>query len=388
MLITHRARAVWTGEVWLEDAAVVTRGTEVVEVRPGRSQDGPALDGLLCPGLVNAHAHLELTHLAGRVPPAPDFPSWLSSLLAQRADTASADKAATNGAVEAVNQGTAALMDVSNRGDTAGAMAEAGLVGICQHELLGFHRADLADRLALARAEAQLEPRGRVWTRPGPHAPYSTPDALVQASSAPGPAPASIHLAEDPAEVHFLASGEGPFADVLDRLGRDWRWWRAPGLTPVAWLESLGCLGPDLLLVHARHVSDEDVVRIGRSRASVVLCPRSNRHIGGDLPPVAAMVRLGVPLALGTDSLASCPDLDLLGDVAELVRSIPDVPPESWLASATSAGADALRLPTHGRLQPGAQPGVLFLDGIRAPGDLHRVPERRWCVPPGGRLEA
>ena len=95
MLTTHRARAVWTGEVWLEDAAVVTRGTEVVEVRPGRSQDGPALDGLLCPGLVNAHAHLELTHLAGRVPPGPDFPSWLSSLLAQRADTASADEAAT-----------------------------------------------------------------------------------------------------------------------------------------------------------------------------------------------------------------------------------------------------------------------------------------------------
>ena len=100
------------------------------------------------------------------------------------------------------------------------------------------------------------------------------------------------------------------------------------------------------------------------------------------------MVRAGLKLALGTDSLASSPDLDVLGEVAELVDALPSVDPELWLRSVTSTGADVLRLSGWGRLRPGTRPGLLLLEGIGAPRDLRRAPPRHWLVRPGSSLDA
>ena len=93
--------------------------------------------------------------------------------------------------------------------------------------------------------------------------------------------------------------------------------------------------------------------------ATVVLCPRSNLHIGGRLADVPALLDDGVAIALGTDSLASTPDLSLWGEIATLARHFPAVPAARWLEAATRGGAQALGLPTHGTLAPGQRPGLL-----------------------------
>ncbi len=117
-------------------------------------------------------------------------------------------------------------------------------------------------------------------------------------------------------------------------------------------------LGPESLVVHAVDVDDEDLAALRRSGATVVLCPRSNRHISGVLPDLPRLLAAGIPLAVGTDSLASSPSLSPLEELAVLHRAFPEVDPRRhrsrWRWNGAAVGAPAV-----GRLSPGSAPGVL-----------------------------
>jgi aminodeoxyfutalosine deaminase len=146
---------------------------------------------------------------------------------------------------------------------------------------------------------------------------------------------------------------------------------RAPGQSPVDYLASLGAFdgGSPPLLVHMVHAGADDRRIAREARATVVVCPRSNLHIGGLLPDVPALLADGVAMALGTDSLASTPDLSLWGEMATLAGHFPAVPAARWLEAATRGGAEAIGLPAHGTLAPGKRPGVLdvLVDDLAAP---------------------
>jgi cytosine/adenosine deaminase-related metal-dependent hydrolase len=116
-------------------------------------------------------------------------------------------------------------------------------------------------------------------------------------------------------------------------------------------------LAPHHLAVHCVDLDDEDVALLKRTGATVVLCPRSNRFITGKLPRLDALLAAGVPLAVGTDSLASCPSLSPLADVAALWRAFPDVPAARIVALLWSG--PAVGAPHVGALAPGRAPGVL-----------------------------
>ncbi|MES1165302.1 MAG: amidohydrolase family protein, partial [Verrucomicrobiota bacterium] len=121
--------------------------------------------------------------------------------------------------------------------------------------------------------------------------------------------------------------------------------------------------------------------------ATVVLCPRSNLHIGGRVAAVDRLLEDGVHLAIGTDSLASTPDLSLWGEMATLAAHFPSVPPALWLEAATRQGARALGLPALGSLTPGKRPGVLdvLVEAPEAPLEsLVRdpTPSLRWVARP------
>jgi cytosine/adenosine deaminase-related metal-dependent hydrolase len=142
-------------------------------------------------------------------------------------------------------------------------------------------------------------------------------------------------------------------------------------------------VGPGLLLVHGVHLSAGEVALLARRGATLALCLRSNLWIGGEGPPIDALRRAGVPLALGTDSLASNDDLSVLAEVVAWARHRPDLP-RGWLwRLATVGGADALGASHLGRLAPGASPGVLQVDLD----DLHDLgagppPACRFLIPP------
>jgi cytosine/adenosine deaminase-related metal-dependent hydrolase len=361
----------------LPDAAVLLEGDGTVRaVGPRRALLGQApeehVEGALLPGLVNAHTHLELSHL-GLLAGGAGLPAWAGAVMARgNAAGETAAQGALAAARQAVAQGTAAVGDVGNGLAAVPAIGEAGLVGAFFHELLGSREARTGDAVADATRERQAQLRRHAWPARltyglAPHAPYSVGADLFRRIFALR-ALTSVHVAEDPAELALLLHGEGPWAALLERLGVP-AGSRSPGMSPVTYLASLGAFqGPQPpLLVHMVHASSDDRALARRFNAPVVLCPRSNLHIGGQLPDVPALLAEGLVLALGTDSLASSPDLGLWGEMQALARAFPAIAPSVWLTAATAGGAKALGLPALGTLTPGARPGLL-----------------RAALPPGG----
>jgi cytosine/adenosine deaminase-related metal-dependent hydrolase len=126
---------------------------------------------------------------------------------------------------------------------------------------------------------------------------------------------------------------------MLEKLGAWNESWTKPACDPVEYLDRLGYLVPGCLVVHGVHLSDEALARLRERRAVLVTCPRSNVWVGAGSPPAARFYGAGVPVAIGTDSLASAPTLNLFDELAELHRIAPGVAPSRLLDSATRVGA-------------------------------------------------
>jgi cytosine/adenosine deaminase-related metal-dependent hydrolase len=332
----------------------------------------------LLPGLINAHTHLELSWLRGRVPPAPSLPLWVRSLL--RARAAGDDGGAVEGALdEAVGTGTAAIGDISNTLLSTGPLAARAIPAVVFHETLGFDPADASERAAATRTRLQalaLPPSLRV--RMAPHAPYSTSAALIrllanESRFSTWPT-TSIHVAESPEEVEFLEKGGGAWDALLRDLGVPHGAWHPPGRRPVDYLDTLGVWRPGALAVHCVQVTAAELDLLVARDVTVVTCPRSNVWVGVGAPPVKRFVASGVRVALGTDSLASVGDLNLFSELQSLRELAPDVPARTFLEWATINGARALGLDAEwGALQPGHRARFLAVDLLRPTFDVEET---------------
>ena len=365
------AGALRDGALALDGDTIVEAGpTASVEARHGKAE---RLDAVILPALVNAPLHLELSHLAGRVPGGAGLPGWIGRFVAVRREVGEAGAAeAMTRAVAALDAaGVAAVGDVSNTLASLAPLAAGGLLGTVFHEVFGGDpaRFDAARAAAAAaRAAAPVAPGLRVVE--SPHAVYSTdPGRLRELLAGP---PASLHLAEDPAERAFVAEGTGPFAELWARLG-------LPGATPRPALarSPVALVAPHLkrgwLLVHCVDLDREDYALLVRSGATVVLCPRSNDHISRARPPLPSLLRAEVQLAIGTDSLASSPSLSPLAELARLRRDFPEILPRRLMPLAWNGAAVGAR--RVGRLAAGAAPGLLAvpLDGLRTDDPFEHV---------------
>ena len=331
------------------------------------------------PGVLNGHVHLEFSGFETPVGGGEDFAAWVGSLFAdERARGPRAPEVWSAGIAEVLASGTSWVSDVG--GGSAEAMRASGLAGICHHELLGFDAAMLPDAMAKAQRDGAV---GReVVERASPHAMFSTAPALVEACCRPGLAPATMHLGETEQEAAFLLRREGPLAELLDRLGRDWRPLAWPQRSAVENLANLGVLGPGLLLVHGVFVSAEDKAKVAEAGAGVCFCPRSNLHITGQLPDVPAWLEAGVRCVIGTDSRASSPDLDVWKDVAVLAEAYPQVPTERWVRMVTDGAAEVFGAKGFGRLEVGSKGGIYVWDAD----DLQELGrwQGTWWTPPQG----
>jgi cytosine/adenosine deaminase-related metal-dependent hydrolase len=321
-------------------ARELARGSDVREHR-----------GVILPGLINAHAHVELSHL-GAVAGGEGLVPWVRALLSVRAQ-GSGDEQAACGRVQAqrlASRGTVAVADISNDGRVAGELRVAGI------ELVDLH-----EHIAACELRAPTRP-GAVGTA---HATYTVGvPALKQLAAASGDRIRSIHVEEDPAEAQYLVEGGGPLALLLAERGAE-PMGTPSGRRPVEHLDALGLLGPGTLLVHLTFATPSTLELAASRGVLAVLCPRSNLHITGRLPPFREVRAAGLRTALGTDSLASSPSLDVLGDVQVLARAGAD--PAWLLAAATEVGALALELPHRGAIAPGRRPGLVVIgDGAHA----------------------
>jgi cytosine/adenosine deaminase-related metal-dependent hydrolase len=404
-------RALHADAIVTGDEAVIVDGAVVVGYRGEIADVGPAatvlpssagagvaverVRGVVLPGLVNAHSHIELSALRGQVPGGRGFVPWVERLIGARSELRAEQEAeAISAAIDELDAAaTVAVGEVTNSLVAVRALARRGLVGCVFHEVFGVEREPLERRVAaLAR---QMEEEVGDWPSPDlvytptPHTLYTThPDVvrrlLREARDRGGRA--SVHLAEHAAERRFLEHGDGPVADWYEsrlKLRRDRLEW--PGRSPIAFADEVGALAPFVIGVHLTDARPEELELVARRGCHVVLCPRSNLHIETRLPPLLSMRAAGLQPALGTDSLASNASLDVLGEARALADRFPTVPAEELLRMATWAGAQALGRSDVGRIARGSRPGLWAIDGevgsnpagfvlrqVRAP--------RRWLV--------
>ncbi len=263
----------------------------------------------LAPGLINAHAHLEMSHLKGRTASGQGFLAWIKSLVAQ--PLYQAEPAAMDAAIAQMQaSGTVLVADIATRnaGLAAERLAASGLWFLSFHEAIGQGKPPAA---------LPPQPGGRGRAAWAGHALYSTSGQVLARAKAVSNAaglPFSLHLAEHDDEVSILDHGGGPFAEMLAARGI-MKHFDAPGKSPVAHADSLGLLDGKTLCVHCVKVGDEDINILARCKAPVCLCPRSNEHIGVGRAPWEKLMEAGITLCLGTDSLASNQDLDLWAEV-------------------------------------------------------------------------
>ena len=318
----------------------------------------------ILPALVNAHTHLELSYLHGRIRSGDSFIDWIRRLMALRREFPdAADPRILDEARAAIRfaraSGTGLIGDISNTLVTVPLLRDEGMSAHVFYELLGFSVADAEGRVRSAREKAAVHgsygPRLRVSV--APHAPYSVSPALfssIRAELDAGEMPvSSVHLGESEAEIEFLRHGTGAFRQLLEELGVWNSDWQPPGSSPVSYLSELGFLDRSVLAVHGVQFDGEDLSRLAALGATVVSCPRSNRHVGVGDPPLEAFYAMGVSVAFGTDSLASVADLNMFAELAAARRVAPKVPARHLLESATLRGAQALRFDDYGSIEEG-----------------------------------
>jgi cytosine/adenosine deaminase-related metal-dependent hydrolase len=328
----------------------------------------------ILPGLVNAHTHLELSWMRGRIAPSTSMPAWAGSLLAlRRSVSPEPAEPIVEAIAEARRSGTCLVGDVTNTFATYEPLIDSELSAAIFREVLGFSAPDPDAVVAAVTAEiADLTPIA--WLRASivPHAPYSVSPALLEAIARWSTGkPLSIHLGESAQEIEFLREGTGEWRALLETLGVWNPSWAAPACGPVEYLDRLGMVDERLLAVHGVHVTDAELARLAAAGATVVTCPRSNRWTGAGAAPVDRFYASGVRVAVGTDSLASVDDLNLFAELADVRRLAPAVPAARILESATLAGAAALGFDSElGSLEPGKRAQLL---AVRLPADVADV---------------
>jgi cytosine/adenosine deaminase-related metal-dependent hydrolase len=199
------------------------------------------------------------------------------------------------------------------------------------------------------------------------HAPYSVAPALFQAireAMREKPfSPCSVHLAESVEETEFVRTGRGAWRALLEDVGAWNPTWTAPAVSPVEYLERCGFLWERVLAVHGVYMTTSDLGRVAATGATLVTCPRSNEYTGAGKPPIEAFYRSGVRVAIGTDSLASAPDLNVFAELAAMRALAPSVPAARLLDSATREGARALAFDADfGTIESGKSARLISVD--------------------------
>lgn len=321
-------------------------------------------EGILLPGLVNAHCHLELSWLAGKVPLPSEFVPWVAALVeARAAETPAVVCAAAAAAIRGLEEsGTVAVGDVSNTLAHIDLLGASSLAVVVFYELLGWDP-ELAPEV-LRRADRRLEavgwrPSPSVEVRLAAHAPHSLAPALFRALRQRGGV-AAIHLAESPTEARFLRDGDEAWEAFLRKRAGPVAF-TPPGLSPVRYVADLGLLHPGIVAAHCVQVDTADRKTLARAGVHVALCPRSNLSLEVGIAPVPEMLADGVRLCLGTDSLASAPTLDLLDDAAALRRTFPALDAAAIVKMATAGGAEALGFSDLGTIAPGKRSAFAFV---------------------------
>ncbi|MEI6947976.1 amidohydrolase family protein [Paraflavisolibacter sp. H34] len=331
------------------------------------------LQGILAPGLVNCHCHLELSHMKDVLPRHTGLVDFLIGVVtrreAQRPEVIRERIAAAE--KEMAEAGTVGVVDICNTDHALAVKAQSALKWHSLVEVLNLFDHTLPEKLRHYQAILDSYQAQEATASLTPHAPYSismATYAALDARTAGGII--AIHNQETEAENELFRTGTGDFLRLFAALGLKHVPFAASGKTSLQTYLPYITGGQTLLLVHNTYTTTEDLL-FARAHAQkhglrlvYCLCPNANRYIENKLPPVELLVEQGAEIVLGTDSYSSNQQLSIAAEVATLQQHFPHLPLETLLQWATSNGASALGWGELGAFRKGTRPGIVLLDTV------------------------
>lgn len=350
----------------IENGVVGVENGRIAAVGRRAEFDGPFTDlgeRVLLPGFVNAHCHLDYTNMAGKLPFKGSFADWIADIVVLKRLWRTKDYAASasTGLRALLRSGTTTVCDIAASPGNLDLVANAPVRVLSCLELI-----DVAGKPA----------EEKFWERCtglAPHAPFTASAELyrkVHGYCRQRGKVFTTHLAESEAEAAMFERRSGALYELLAVLGRSPE--DCGQGSSVAWLDACGSL-EGALAVHANWLSDDDVARLARARATVVHCPSSHRFYSHPPFPFERLRAAGVAVCFGTDSAASGTTLDLRAEMRDFLVAFASVRPAEVLAMATMIAAKALNQPgVTGTLSGGSRADMI---AVPVPGAITDVAE-------------
>ena len=323
--------------------------------------------GILIPGMINAHCHLELSYLHGAIVEGSGFAGFARAIGAVRNNFSTEERLRAASVADAVmwEQGIEAVIDIANDELVMPIKTRSRIEYLTLFEAFGLTTQQLDNHRDMTSKWAQSSIT--------PHSTYSLQDGIFRSAVKANNTTLSIHFLESKDEVE-LYHNEGSLHQWYERMG-----WECDFLhyaTPAERITASITPEKRVVLVHGCEATAIDIERISTHFTTPVtwaLCPESNRYISDSKPPVELLRTKGAKIAIGTDSLASARELSMV----ENMRLMGDVPLTELLRWATKNGAEAMGLDAKlGSIEVGKKPGIVLLENC----DLHNLrltPESR-----------
>jgi cytosine/adenosine deaminase-related metal-dependent hydrolase len=344
------------GAVAIRNGLVLEVGLAADLIRSYGQPIGEYPGCVIMPGFVNAHTHLELTHfpawrLRGGLDYHPRrFVDWIMQMIKVRRGVTQEENLLSlkTGIATCLRAGTTSVGDIITSPDLLPAYHQSALGGRFYLELIGQDPLLFKPRLESAISAAQFT-SGNLLPGISPHTPYTLNSVLlpaIAAAASQNRLPLSLHLAESRDETDLLFDSSGPLANEMYPLV-GWQDFLPPPrkTTPTRFFDDGGLVGPSTLAVHAVQLTPADAALLKDRGATICLCPRSNERLAVGTAPVHLFKKLGIPLCLGTDSLASNDSLSLWDEIRFALDSYKgELGPEELLQMATTGGAAGICL--------------------------------------------
>lgn len=374
MHLKFKPQSLFTGHTIIEGGntvVVTTQDGTIVDVIPAAEagDDCQELSGMLSPGFINAHCHLELSHLKGAIPTQTGLSEFVKQIVPKRAAAQEIIDAAIDAAeTEMLDNGIVAVGDICNTADTIAAKTKGKIAYYNFIEIYGLDPLQAAQKMEAGMALQNEYINNGLKAVIVPHAPYSVPAALLQLLSvAYGSHTVSIHNQETKAENDFFENKIGAFVDMYARVGVELDFFTPTKKTSLQSVLPYLKDAAKTIWVHNSFTSVSDIgaVQATKTDAYWCLCPSANQYIENTMPPVQLLRDQGANIIVGTDSYASNWSLNMLDELKKIQAHNPAIPLAEMLTWITSNGARALQMEDQlGSIEKGKKPGLVLIENI------------------------
>ena len=374
-----QATQIFTGTELLEDQLVlITQKDGTIEALIGIEEAGEdiqSFEGILTPGLINAHCHLELSHMKGMIPAHSGLQEFVKQIVGLRkVEDGIIQQAISSAENEMYDNGIVAVGDICNTLDTVTIKQKHKLAYYSFVELYDLDPTRSDDKINAGLKMQEAFEQNCVRASLVPHAPYSVSFNLWKLlSNYFGAHTITMHNQETMDENEFFEKKTGSFLGMYERTKVSLDFFEATGLSSLQSVLPYFKKAARSILVHNSFTSKEDIHAVQKQMPNSYwcLCPNANQYIEKTMPPIELLRANGAEIVIGTDSYASNWSLNIIDELKTIQKYSPSIPLAEMLGWATMNGARALQMEAGlGSFEKGKKPGVVLIEGIHSNGQL------------------